>query len=262
MRAIPKIISALTPESLDVIAKLYGPAFDNLVRVSSPEVAEMTKLYENCQRMVCFAYANEMADACGRVGIDPYEVARAAGTKPFGFAPYAPGLGVGGHCIPINPFYLLSNCEFPLLEKATAMMWERPRRIAERALARLAARRALSDGGVTLCDGADLAPLESGNGKPRVLVVGLGFKRGQSNLSNSPGVELVKALSVSRQVEIAWADALVPQEAFSQVARLPDSQWTVEHVSTFDLVVVSFRQVDMDMSVLEEADTEVEMWCP
>ena len=102
VNSIPKIVSGLddvVPGSLDAIMSIYEPVFDNVVPVSMPEVAEMTKLFENCQRMICIAYANEMADACASHGIDPYEVSRAAATKPFGFVPYQPGPGLGGHCI-------------------------------------------------------------------------------------------------------------------------------------------------------------------
>jgi len=97
--SIPKIVSGLddiAPGSLHSIFKLYSTAFEKVVQVSSPEVAEMTKLYENCQRMVNIAYVNEMADACRSLGIDPLEVCAAASTKPFGYQPYTPGLGVGG----------------------------------------------------------------------------------------------------------------------------------------------------------------------
>ncbi|CCG84705.1 protein of unknown function, partial [Taphrina deformans PYCC 5710] len=90
---VAKIISGLNPESLESIKRIYDVAFSNLVCVSSPEVAEMTKLYENCQRMVCIAFANEMSDACAGHNIDPYEVSRAAATKPFGFMPYTPSMG-------------------------------------------------------------------------------------------------------------------------------------------------------------------------
>lgn len=93
----------VVPGSLAHITELYQAVFHNVVPVSKPEVAEMTKLYENCQRMMCIAYANEMADACIPLGIDPYEVSEAAATKPFGYMDYVPGIGVGGHCIPINP---------------------------------------------------------------------------------------------------------------------------------------------------------------
>jgi len=128
-RSIPKVVSGLddcVPGSLDRIARLYGKVFDQVVKVSRPEVAEMTKLYENCQRMMAIAYANEMADACIPHGIDPFEVASAAATKPFGYLPITPSLGVGGHCIPVNPFYLFSNCDFPLLRAATEKMLNRP----------------------------------------------------------------------------------------------------------------------------------------
>lgn len=77
--------------------------------MSRPEVAEMTKLYENCYRMVNITYTNEMSDACLRHGIDSNEMISAAATKPFGFQEFRPGLGVGGHCIPVNPFYLFAN---------------------------------------------------------------------------------------------------------------------------------------------------------
>ncbi|PHH92211.1 hypothetical protein CDD83_8411 [Cordyceps sp. RAO-2017] len=112
---------------------MYARAFDRVVPVSSPEVAEMAKLYENCQRMVCIVYANEMADACRARGIDPFEVCAAAATKPFGYMPFRPGLGVGGHCIPVNPYYLLANNDFPLLQAATECMRRRPAAIAQRA---------------------------------------------------------------------------------------------------------------------------------
>ncbi|KAF6520139.1 hypothetical protein HZS61_016556 [Fusarium oxysporum f. sp. conglutinans] len=143
VQSIPKIISGLddiTPGSLDAINRVYSTIFETVIPVSKPEVAEMMKLYENCQRMVCIAYANEMADACIPHGINPYEVCEAASTKPFGYMPYSPGVGVGGHCIPVNPFYLLSNSHFPLLEYATLAMHSRPSRLAERMLKRLRQR--------------------------------------------------------------------------------------------------------------------------
>lgn len=112
----------IVPGSLESISKPYSTVFESIVPVSRPEVAEMTKLYENYQRMAMIAYANEMADACIPHGVDPFEVSSAA-TKPFGYAPFAPSLGVGGHCIPINPYYLLSNSTFPLLQASRNGLW-------------------------------------------------------------------------------------------------------------------------------------------
>lgn len=97
---IPKIVSGIDLESLERIKEWYGTAFDTVVPVSSPETAEMCKLYENCFRMVNIAYVNEIADACAVHGIDPEEMIRASATKPFGFMPFQPGLGVGGELHP------------------------------------------------------------------------------------------------------------------------------------------------------------------
>ncbi|KAG5655395.1 hypothetical protein KAF25_006898 [Fusarium avenaceum] len=244
VKSIPKIISGLDdilPGSLGAINRIYSTIFDDVVTVSKPEVAEMMKLYENCQRMVCIAYANEMADACIPHGIDPYEVCSAASTKPFGYMPYAPGVGVGGHCIPVNPYYLLSNSSFPLLEACSSAMHNRPAKLAQRLLSSLPITKRRS----------------------RVLVVGLGFKPGQSQLDNSPGVDLVRSLAVSgAQVDLTWADALVKQEAVPQVQRLAEHQWKKEFLETFDVIVVAMKQHNMDFSLLADLEgVRVESWC-
>src|SRR5918992_355285 len=105
-KTIPKVCGGTTPECLEVGLALYGQAIDQVVPVSSTKTAEMTKLLENIHRAVNIGLANEMKIICDRMGIDVYEVIRAAATKPFGFVPYYPGPGMGGHCIPVDPFYL------------------------------------------------------------------------------------------------------------------------------------------------------------
>ncbi|KAL2752356.1 hypothetical protein ACRALDRAFT_1072320 [Sodiomyces alcalophilus JCM 7366] len=279
--AIPKIVSGLddvVPGSLDAIVRLYEQVFDHVVPVSRPEVAEMTKLYENCQRMMCVAFANEMADACVPHGVDPYEVCRAASTKPFGYMPFTPSLGVGGHCIPVNPYYLLSNSHFPLLQAATETMRARPAAIAQRAIRSLAGVVPQADDemdhAATACpehnnsNGREGGVPRQPRVRPRVLVVGMGFKRGQSHLANSPGFELAKALMASRNVEVAWADPLVKQEAIPHIEKLDDRRhWTAEVLRhRFHKIIVAFRQDGLDFTVLEELASEgkvpVEMWCP
>ncbi|CAM1505027.1 Fc.00g106640.m01.CDS01 [Cosmosporella sp. VM-42] len=245
--SIPKVVSGLddlVPGSLDAIIRLYSQSFDQVVPVSSPEVAEMMKLYENCQRMVCIAYANEMADACLGHSIDPFEVCRAASTKPFGYLPFSPGLGVGGHCIPVNPWYLLSNSKFPLLQAASEKMRARPAAIAQRAVDRLYSEA--SDGQ-----------------RPRVLVVGIGFKRGQSHLANSPGLELAKSLVLTDKVDVAWTDPLVSQRAVPQIPRFNEAEWNVESLQqNFDMIIVAFRQDGLDFDVLERVQgVHIERWC-
>jgi UDP-N-acetyl-D-glucosamine dehydrogenase len=105
-RMTPKVIGGIDDASTDAAAELYGAAIDDVVRVSSPEAAELTKLLENIFRSVNIALVNELARLCGRMNIDVWEVVDAAATKPFGFMSFKPGPGLGGHCIPIDPFYL------------------------------------------------------------------------------------------------------------------------------------------------------------
>lgn len=248
-KSIPKVISGLddvVPGSTDAIYQLYSSAFDRIVRVSRPEVAEMMKLYENCQRMVCIAYANEMADACLAHDIDPFEVCSAAATKPFGYLPFAPGVGVGGHCIPVNPYYLLSNSTFPLLQSATESMRARPSAIAQRILDK-----------VRNCAGF-LPP-------PRILVAGIGFKPGQSHLANSPGLELAKTLVISGAADVSWVDPLVEQKAVPQIPRLNDGCWEDAFLNEhFDVVIAATRQKGLDFNVLKRLSSRVlvEWWFP
>jgi UDP-N-acetyl-D-glucosamine dehydrogenase len=103
-RSIPKVVGGVTPACREAGLALYGEVIDELVPVSSTRAAEMTKLLENIHRAVNIGLVNELKVVCNRMGIDIHEVIRAAATKPFGFTPYYPGPGLGGHCIPIDPF--------------------------------------------------------------------------------------------------------------------------------------------------------------
>lgn len=228
---IPKIISGIDEGSVSSVLDLYSKVFPNLVPVSSLEVAEMTKLYENCQRMVSIAYANEMADACRGFNIDPLEVSKAAATKPFGYQPYNPSIGVGGHCIPVNPYYLLSNGSWPVLEFATQKMKSRPADIGDRIIQTLPA-------------------------KPRILVVGVSFKKGQSVLSNAPGIDLLKHLLSNHDVYVEFADPLVEQEMIAYCPKMESADWNANHIDqNFDAVVVCIDQDGIDLSVLQSLST-------
>lgn len=237
---IPKVISGLDQASINSISALYGRVFANLRPVSSPEVAEMTKLYENCQRMVCAAYANEMANACEALGIDGFEVSAAAASKPFGYLPFRPGPGIGGHCIPVNPYYLLSTCEMPLLEHAASMSWERPASVAKNFMKSL------------------IRPedtVERGRMSPnplRILVVGVGFKRGQSVLSNSPGAAILRTLLSEWDTYVEFADPLVNAEQIQFCPKMDtEADWNEEYLETFDGIIVSVDQEGLDLSVLD-----------
>ncbi len=246
---IPKVISGLNdvcPGSLESIEHLYSKVFQSIVTVSKPEVAEMMKLYENCQRMMAIAYANEMADACIDHGIDPFEVSQAACTKPFGFLPVTPSLGVGGHCIPVNPHYLLSNSSFPLLEAATEKMRLRPGAVGDRLMQDILKHN----------------PSHSAQRKPRVLVVGVAFKRGQTLLTGSPAVALMQHLLSSWDAYVAFADPLVQESAVPFAPRLDEKvDWTKEGLEWYDAIVVVVRQPGLDYALLDYLEgVKVELW--
>lgn len=236
--SIPKIISGLDQASVDSISLLYGRVFDNLLPVSSPEVAEMTKLYENCQRMVCAAYANEMANACEAMGIDRFEVSAAAASKPFGYLPFRPGPGIGGHCIPVNPYYLLSTCEMPLLEQATSMSWQRPAEVAKKFMK-------------TLIRVEDTA--ERGRMSPdplMILVVGVGFKRGHSVLSNSPGVSIIRTILEEWDAYVEFADPLVDAGQIDFCPKMDtEEEWNEDSLHIFDGIIVAVDQEGLDLSL-------------
>lgn len=170
---IPKVVSGIDAASLERVRAVYGAVYETVVPVSSLEAAEMVKLYENCFRVVNIAYINEIADVCGARGVDVSEVVAAASTKPFGFMPFFPGFGMGGHCLPVNPHYLMAGAgqgELPVLEMATALMDGRPAKKA-----------------------ADIAAALPAGG--RVLFMGIGYKQGEGLVGAfSPGHRCCKEL--------------------------------------------------------------------
>lgn len=236
----------MVPGSLDAIAQLYETVFDTVVPVSKPEVAEMSKLYENCQRTIAIAYANEMADACYKLGIDPFEVAHTAASKPFGYLPMYPSLGIGGHCIPVNPVYFMSTCNLPLLQQAHERMMARPSRIASQLLTSILDESHRTHGATH---------------RPKVLVVGVGFKAGQSDLSHSPGLQLLNFLRSSGEVDLMFCDPLVSQNSISEVPKLEESLWKPEVLESFNAIVVAVKQPQLNYDMLRNlTGVRVEVW--
>jgi nucleotide sugar dehydrogenase len=189
MEDIPKIISGVDEPSLIKIKKIYSKVIKNTVPVSTSECAEMCKLYENCFRMVNIAYVNEIADMCSQHNINCYEMIDASASKPFGFMPFYPGVGVGGHCIPVNPYYLFKNGKLPVLQFSTEMMNARPKKKA-----------------------FDI--LTEYKDKDNILICGLGFKKGESLLTNSPGFNLFKQLKDKKNVIVydPYVESLYPYD--------------------------------------------------
>ena len=178
--AIPKVVGALSGSALAAAGALYGSVFARVVQVSTAEAAEMTKLMENIYRSVNIALVNEMKLLCLRMGIDVWEVLDAAATKPFGFQAFQPGPGLGGHCIPIDPFYLSWRArQFGMttrfIELAGEVNEAMPQHVLDTVTAELGKR------GVEL-------------GQAKVMVLGVAYKRDVDDLRESPALVLIEGL--------------------------------------------------------------------
>jgi UDP-N-acetyl-D-glucosamine dehydrogenase len=194
-QGVPRIIGGVTRACSRRATELLGRVADVVHEVSSPEVAEMTKLYENTFRAVNIALANELAQVSHAFDLEVMEVIRAASTKPYGFMPFYPGPGVGGHCIPCDPHYLLwqlraKRLASPLIERAMTSITERPAQVVNRI------REVLSDAG-------------KGLRGTRVLVVGVAYKPGVEDLRESPALEILDALRRHGTI-VAYHDTFVP----------------------------------------------------
>lgn len=211
MEDIPKIISGVDKESLEKITKIYSKVIKNIVPVTSSECAEMCKLYENCFRMVNIAYVNEIADMCSQHNINCYEMINASATKPFGFMPFYPGVGVGGHCIPVNPYYLFKNGKLPVLQFATEMMNARPKKKAYEIMTEY-------------------------KDAERILICGIGFKKGESLLTNSPGYELYKNL---KNKDIYVYDPIVQREYNGSDIKFISEEVLYRFIDNFDLIIIN-----------------------
>jgi UDP-N-acetyl-D-glucosamine dehydrogenase len=216
----PKVIGGLTPECTRRALELYGRACDQLVPVSSPEVAEMTKLLENIFRSVNIALVNELAMLCDRMAIPVWEVIDAAATKPFGFMPFRPGPGLGGHCIPIDPFYLTWKArEFDFhtefIELAGKVNSQMPAFCVAKVVRALNSRRKALNGS-------------------RVLVVGVAYKADVSDTRESPALRVIDLLREGG-AEVAYHDRHVPELAAAGLRSVP---MTAEVLGDYDAAVV------------------------
>jgi len=195
-RSIPKVVGGCTPLASRASRALYGRCIDNVVMVSSPRVAEMVKLLENTFRSVNIALANEMAMMCDHLGIDVWEVIDAAATKPFGFMPFYPGPGLGGHCIPVDPLYLTwkaraEGFEPRFIELAGQINAQKPEFVASKVM------DALND------------RCKSLKGS-RILALGVAYKRDVDDVRESPALD-VMSLLLDKGAEISFCDPFVAE---------------------------------------------------
>jgi UDP-N-acetyl-D-glucosamine dehydrogenase len=196
LRNTPKIVGALTDECLRRAVELYDLVCDEVVPVTGPEEAELTKLLENVFRSVNIALVNELAILCDRMGIDVWEVVQAAATKPYGFMSFKPGPGMGGHCLPVDPFYLAWRArEFDMQTEFVELAGEVNQRMPYFCVERIA--RALND---------QLKPVKGS----RVAIVGVSYKPGVGDLRESPALRIIRLLR-EQGGEVSYFDEFVPE---------------------------------------------------
>ncbi|MBD3161907.1 MAG: nucleotide sugar dehydrogenase [Candidatus Eisenbacteria bacterium] len=237
-RNIPKVVGGTTPECTRLAVLLYSSSLTQVIPVSSPKVAEMAKLLENTYRSVNIGLVNELALLCDRMGIDVWEVIDAAATKPFGFMPFYPGPGLGGHCIPVDPFYLswkarAAGFEARFIELAGQINSEMPRHVVGKIVRALNSIR------------------KSVNGS-RILLLGVAYKADVDDTRESPALDIVERLW-ELGAEVVYHDPLVE--------RFPVGEKILESVEVSDdvlrececaVVVAAHSSLDYDR-ILEQS---------
>jgi len=188
----PRLVGGIDEESQKRALAFYNSICDSVVATSTPEIAEAAKILENTFRLVNIAMINEFTQLCSSQGINVHEVINAAATKPYGFMPFRPGVGIGGHCIPVDPLYLTwwarkGGQVASLVERSDEIANQMPIYVAGRAL----------------------AIVKNSTSTPKVLIMGVAYKPGVGDVRETPASALRAAL-VARGAEVAWVDPLVP----------------------------------------------------
>lgn len=237
----PKVIGGITPICTEVAAAMYGQALTSIIKVSSSEVAEMTKLLENTFRAVNIGLVNEVAIMCNRLGIDVWEVVDAAASKPFGYMKFTPGPGLGGHCIPIDPLYLswkLKSVKYTarFIELASEINTNMPRYVIQRM------QDALNE---------QSKPLKGS----RVLVLGVAYKPNVSDLRESPALDVI-GLLLQKGAIVEYYDPYVPSIEHDgwMLESVPD---LIKAVSQADCVMIVTDHANIDYPAVAEAATLV-----
>jgi len=234
-KTVPKVVGGIDEASTDAAAALYESAVDTVHRVSSPEAAELTKLLENIFRSVNIALVNELAQLCDRMEIDIWEVVDAAATKPFGFMPFQPGPGLGGHCIPIDPFYLTWKArEFDFQTRFIELAGEVNQNMPYYCRSRVS--QALNHGAQKSVSGS------------RVLVLGVAYKADISDWRESPAVKLIELLQ-NAGASVAYHDPHVPSFATDGMALAS----VPLEPAAYDVVVIATAHSGIDYAELVDA---------
>ena len=219
----PRLVGGIDEESQKRALAFYNSICDSVVPTSTPEIAEAAKILENTFRLVNIAMINEFTQLCSAQGINVHEVINAAATKPYGFMPFKPGVGIGGHCIPVDPLYLTwwarkGGQVASLVERADEIANQMPIYVAERSL----------------------ALVKGPTGSPKVLIMGVAYKPGIGDVRETPASALRSAL-IARGAEVAWVDPLVP---------LWEGTKPVNEAWGCDVAIVATNQPGLDVKSL------------
>ncbi len=243
-QTIPKVVSGVTKNCLELTKTLYDQIVDETVPVSSPKVAEMTKIMENIHRAVNIGLVNELKMVADKMDIDIYEVINAAATKPFGFTPYYPGPGLGGHCIPIDPFYLTwkakevgMNTRF--IELAGEINTNMPHYVVKKV-------------------GEALNSVGKAIKGSKVLVLGLAYKKNVDDLRESPSLELIDIL-IDKGAIVDYCDpyfSSIPETRKHQI-ELSSKELSADILQSMDLVLLATDHDDFDFNLIEKESSLV-----
>ena len=241
---IPKVVGGLNPQASELAGTLYGSIFHRTVPVSSPAAAEMTKLLENIYRCVNIALVNELKLLCLRMGLDIWEVIAAASTKPFGFHPFYPGPGLGGHCIPVDPFYLSWKAkEFDFRTRFIELAGEINNNMPYHVLASIG--------------GALNRHKKSLNGA-RVLVLGVAYKRDIDDLRESPALTIIELLQKDG-AQVSYHDPYFPFIGKGRKYDLQMKRTELENLGQYDCVLIVTDHSDYDYGrIVQEAQLVVD----
>jgi len=226
LKKIPKVVGGVTIESARLFKLLYKNIIDKIVVVSSPRAAETVKLLENTFRLINIGLVNELSMMCHKMDLDIWEIIDAAKTKPFGFMPFYPGPGVGGHCIPKDPLYLywkanLHGFKSRFIKLASDLNSSMPAYVVERLKA--------------------ILPLK----EARILILGATYKKDVKDLRQSPALEIIELLKKDG-FKVFYSDPLIPYLDFSNLARLKSTPLNEETLSEMDCAVITAEHSAFD----------------
>ncbi|HUS20090.1 MAG TPA: nucleotide sugar dehydrogenase [Terriglobales bacterium] len=241
---IPKVIGGLNPAASELAGALYNSIFRRVVPVSTPAAAEMTKLLENIYRCVNIALVNELKLLCLRMNIDIFEVIAAASTKPFGFHPFYPGPGLGGHCIPVDPFYLSWKAkEFDFQTRFIELAGEINSNMPYHVVASV---------------GSGLNKHKKALNGSKVLVLGMAYKKDIDDLRESPSLTVIELLQ-QEGAEVSYNDPYFPTVGRGRKYNLNMSSTPLEKIKDFDCVVIITDHSDYDYKkIVNEAKLVVD----